>query len=125
MYHLMIQKKKFHGTLQMMKMVSEEKRLIEEEEADELYRDQESSSVSSQFVSSMLNPRSNADRPKSLEVNFSEFIQTNQFAEAVSNISGIVHQYMNQQMMEAVREAVQIQTDRLRDSYQRENDEFL
>nr|GFB27614.1 hypothetical protein [Tanacetum cinerariifolium] len=148
---------------------------------------QESSSVSSQFVSSMLNPRSDAgmesifatasspmaplqtstpimtpstiatittishapippttipsevlqnlptfdsvfcfeDRPKSLEVNFSEFIQTNQFAEAVSNISGILHQYMNQQMMEAVREAVQIQTDRLRDSYQRENDEFL
>nr|GFA08592.1 hypothetical protein [Tanacetum cinerariifolium] len=65
------------------------------------------------------------DRLKSLEVNFTEFIQTNQFAEAVSNISGIVHQYMNQQMTEAVREAVQIQTDRLRDSYQRENDQFL
>nr|GEY70773.1 hypothetical protein [Tanacetum cinerariifolium] len=32
---------------------------------------------------------------------------------------------MNQQMNEAVRVAVQIQTDRLRDSYQRENDEFL
>nr|GEZ07977.1 hypothetical protein [Tanacetum cinerariifolium] len=114
---------------------------------------QESSSVSSQFVSSMLNPTSDAgmesifatvssqmaplqtstpimtpstiatittishasitpttipskvlqnlptfdsvfcfeDRLKSLEVNFSKFIQTNQFAEAVSNISGIVH----------------------------------
>nr|GFB20849.1 hypothetical protein [Tanacetum cinerariifolium] len=34
--------------------VSEEQRLIEEEEADELYRDQESSSVSS-FVTRMLN----------------------------------------------------------------------
>nr|GFA30187.1 hypothetical protein [Tanacetum cinerariifolium] len=158
--------------------VSEEQRLIEEEEADELYRDvdinqgrglqlsadikdshvtltpvnldsqQESSSVSSQFVSNMLDPTSDAcmesifmtvsslmaplqtttpimtpstiatittishapippmtipsevlqnlptfdsvfcfeDRLKSLEVNFSEFIQTNQFAEAVSNI---------------------------------------
>nr|GEY15417.1 hypothetical protein [Tanacetum cinerariifolium] len=135
--------------------VSEEKRLIEEEEANELYRyvdinqgrglqlsadiedshvtlipvnpdgQQESSSVSSQFMSSMLNPTSDADRLKSLEVNFSEFIQTNQFAKAVSNIPGIVHQYMTQQMTEAVREAVQIQTDRLRDSYQRENDEFL
>nr|GFC44823.1 hypothetical protein [Tanacetum cinerariifolium] len=197
--------------------VSEEQRLIEEEEVDELYRDvdinqgrglqlsadiedshmtltpvnpdgqQESSSVSSQFVSSMLNPTSDAgmesifmtasspmsplqtstpimtpstiatittishapippttipsevlqnlptfdsvfrfeDRLKSLEVNFSEFIQTNPFAEAVSNIMGIVHQYMNKQMTEAIREAVQIQTDRLRDSYQRENDEFL
>nr|GEV28801.1 hypothetical protein [Tanacetum cinerariifolium] len=98
-------------------MVSEEQRLIEEEEADELYRDvdinqgrglqlsadikdshvtltlvnpdgqQESSSVSSQFVSNMLNPTSDTDKLKSLEVNFSEFIQTNQFAEAVSNIS--------------------------------------
>nr|GFC08358.1 hypothetical protein [Tanacetum cinerariifolium] len=33
--------------------------------------------------------------------------------------------YMDQQMKEAVREAVQIQTDRLQDSLQRENDEFL
>nr|GFC28935.1 hypothetical protein [Tanacetum cinerariifolium] len=32
---------------------------------------------------------------------------------------------MTQQMTEAVREAVQIQTDRLQDSLQRENDEFL
>nr|GEY46450.1 hypothetical protein [Tanacetum cinerariifolium] len=108
--------------------ISEEERIDEEEEADELYRDvdinqgrglqlsqdiedshmtltpvhpdgqQESSSVSSQFVTSMLNPTSDA---------------------------GIVHQYMNQQMNEAVRVAVQIQTDRLRDSYQRENNEFL
>nr|GEY17117.1 hypothetical protein [Tanacetum cinerariifolium] len=38
------------------------------------------------------------DRVKALEVNFSEFMQTNQFAEA---------------------------TDRLQDSFQRENDEFL
>nr|GEU68504.1 hypothetical protein [Tanacetum cinerariifolium] len=158
--------------------VSEKQRLIEEEKENELYRDidinqgrglqlsadfedshvtltpvnldgqQESSSVSSQFVSSMLNPTSDAgmesifvtasspmaplqtttpimtpstiatittishamippttipsevlqnlpvfdlvfrfeDRLKSLEVNFSEFIQTNQFVEAVSNI---------------------------------------
>nr|GFA43095.1 hypothetical protein [Tanacetum cinerariifolium] len=65
------------------------------------------------------------DRVKLLEVNFSEFMQTNQFAEAVSNISSIVHQYMTQQMTEAVREAVQIQTDQLQDSFQRENDEFL
>nr|GEZ26220.1 hypothetical protein [Tanacetum cinerariifolium] len=65
------------------------------------------------------------DRVKSLEVNFSKFMQTNQFAEAVSKIPDIVHQYMTQQMTEAVREAVQIQTDRLQDSFQRENDEFL
>nr|GEX99988.1 hypothetical protein [Tanacetum cinerariifolium] len=65
------------------------------------------------------------ERLKSLEANFSEYRQTNPFADAVSNISGIVQQYMNQQMNEAVRVTVQIQTDRLRDSYQRENDEFL
>nr|GFA59133.1 hypothetical protein [Tanacetum cinerariifolium] len=65
------------------------------------------------------------DRVKSLEVNFSEFMRTNQSPESVSNISGIVHQYMHQEMTEAVREAVQIQTDRLQDSLQRENDEFL
>nr|GEW38385.1 hypothetical protein [Tanacetum cinerariifolium] len=191
--------------------ISEEERIYEEEEADELYRDvdinqgrglklyqdaedshmtltpvypdgqQESSSASSQFVTSMLNPTSDAgmesifvtasspvahlqtsspimtpstiatittishapippttipsdvlqnlptfdsvfrfeDRLKSLEANFSEYIQTNSFVEAVSNISGIVHQYMNQQINEAVQVAVQIQTDGLRDSYQR------
>nr|GEX73389.1 hypothetical protein [Tanacetum cinerariifolium] len=65
------------------------------------------------------------DRLKSLEASFSEYKQTNPFAKAVSNILGIVYQYMNQQMTEAVRVAVQIQTNRLRDSYQRENDEFL
>nr|GFA81868.1 hypothetical protein [Tanacetum cinerariifolium] len=65
------------------------------------------------------------ERLKSLEANFSEYRQTNPFAEAVSNIPGIVHQYMNQQMNETVPVAVQIQTDRLRDSYQRENDELL
>nr|GEZ69112.1 hypothetical protein [Tanacetum cinerariifolium] len=100
---------------------------------------QESSSVSS-FVTSMLNPISDAvlqnlptfdsvfrfhERLKSLEASFSEYRQTNPFAEAFSNIPGIVHQYMNQQMHEAVRVAVQIRTDRLHDSYQKENDEFL
>nr|GEW37946.1 hypothetical protein [Tanacetum cinerariifolium] len=38
------------------------------------------------------------DRLKSLEAKFSEYRQTNPFAEAISAISGIVHQYMNQQM---------------------------
>nr|GEW60707.1 reverse transcriptase domain-containing protein [Tanacetum cinerariifolium] len=173
--------------------VSEEQRLIKKEEADELYRDvdinqgsglqlsqdiedsrvtltlvnpdgqQDSSSVSSYFVSSMLNPTSDACMesifatasspiaplqtptpimtpstiatittishapipPTSIPTNFSEYRQTNPFAEVVSNILGIVQQYMNHQLSEAVRVAVQIQTDRLRDSYQRENVEFL
>nr|GEZ31529.1 hypothetical protein [Tanacetum cinerariifolium] len=49
------------------------------------------------------------DRVKSLEVNFSEFMRTNQSPEAVSNIPGIVHQYMHQEMTEAVRQAVKSQ----------------
>nr|GFB98857.1 hypothetical protein [Tanacetum cinerariifolium] len=65
------------------------------------------------------------ERLRSLETSFSEYRQTNQFADAVSVIPGIVHQYMTQQMTKVVREAVQIQTDRLQDSLQRENDEFL
>nr|GEV81741.1 retrovirus-related Pol polyprotein from transposon TNT 1-94 [Tanacetum cinerariifolium] len=183
--------------------ISEEERLNEEEEAHELYQEvdinqgrglplsqdikdshvtitpvnpdgqQESSLVSSQFVTSMLNPTSDArmesifatasspvaplqtstpimtpstittistishapipptripsevlqnlptfdlefrfdDRLKSLEANFSEYIQTNLFTEVVSNIPCIVHQYMNQQMNEAVRVSVNAQLE--------------
>nr|GEY60769.1 hypothetical protein [Tanacetum cinerariifolium] len=61
---------------------------------------QESSSVSSQFMTGMLNPTSDAGMEST-------------FATASSL------------MNEAVRVAVQIQTDRLHDSYQRQNDEFL
>nr|GFC18534.1 hypothetical protein [Tanacetum cinerariifolium] len=175
--------------------LSEEARIQEEEEADELYRDvninqgrglqvtqnvedshvtltlvqpdgpQESSSVSS-FVTSMLNPTSDVgvesifmtasspivslqiptpimkpstiatittstdasippttipsiildnlptfnsafrfdERLRSLETTFSEYRQINLFVDAVSAILGIVHQYMTQQMTEAIRE---------------------
>nr|GEZ29192.1 hypothetical protein [Tanacetum cinerariifolium] len=95
-----------------------------------------SSSVSSQFVTSMLNPTpdagiesifettsqmdvqtltSVAPLPVSaptlipstiattLKANFSEFIQTNQFAGAVSSIPRIVQRYMDQWMDEAVK----------------------
>nr|GFC91138.1 hypothetical protein [Tanacetum cinerariifolium] len=65
------------------------------------------------------------ERLRLLETSFSEYRQTNQFADAVPAIPGIVHQYIDQQMKEAVREAVHIQTDQLYDSLQRENDEFL
>nr|GFC79431.1 hypothetical protein [Tanacetum cinerariifolium] len=58
------------------------------------------------------------ERLRLLETSFYEYRQTNQFADAVSAIPGIVHQYMDQQIKEAVREAVQIQTDRLQDSLQ-------
>nr|GEW96344.1 hypothetical protein [Tanacetum cinerariifolium] len=65
------------------------------------------------------------DRLRSLEVNFSEAMQTNQFTGAVSAILGIVHQYMDQRMNEAVKVTVQIQSGRLQDEAQRDNDVFL
>nr|GFB62697.1 hypothetical protein [Tanacetum cinerariifolium] len=43
------------------------------------------------------------ERLRSLETSFSEYRQTNPFADAVSAIPGIVQQYMTQQMTEAPR----------------------
>nr|GEY29742.1 hypothetical protein [Tanacetum cinerariifolium] len=65
------------------------------------------------------------NRLKTLEANFYEFMQTNQFAGAVSSIPGIVQRYMDQPMNKAVKVAVQIQSDQIRDEAQAENDEFL
>nr|GEW36129.1 protein FAR1-related sequence 5 [Tanacetum cinerariifolium] len=145
--------------------VSGEEGHVEEEEEDELYRDvninqgrglqmthkvkdshatltpinpdgqQQSSSVSSQFVTILSNIIQNLpnfgslfrfdDRLRSLEANFSEAMHTNQFASAVSAIPKIVQRFMDQQMNEAVNVAVQIQSDHLREEAQRENDKFL
>nr|GEW43620.1 reverse transcriptase domain-containing protein [Tanacetum cinerariifolium] len=172
--------------------VGGEERHVEEEEEYELYRD--ISSVSSQFVTTMLNPTLDVgmesifettsqldvqnptsvaplpmstptmtlftiatitttsqapilpttaprtiiqnlpnfgslfgfdNRLRTLEAKFSELMKKNQFARAISAIPGIVQQYMDQRMNEAVKVAVQIQSDRLSDEAQRENDEFL
>nr|GEV68961.1 hypothetical protein [Tanacetum cinerariifolium] len=64
-------------------------------------------------------------RLKTLEDNFSEFVQTNQFAGAISSILRIVQRYMDQRMSEAFKVAIQIQSDRLRDEAQTDNEEFL
>ncbi|GJZ75746.1 hypothetical protein Tco_0640211 [Tanacetum coccineum] len=48
------------------------------------------------------------NRLKALEDNFSEFKQTNQYAEALSSIPGIVDQYLANKMKEAVDVAVQL-----------------
>nr|GEX33301.1 hypothetical protein [Tanacetum cinerariifolium] len=111
-------------------------------------RQHQSSSVSSQFVTSMLNPSPDTcidslfksthrdllkfgslfgfdHHLKTLEANFSEFMQTNQFAKAVSSIPGIVDRYIDHRMNKAVKVAVQLQFDRLRDEAQAENEDFL
>ncbi|GJR50886.1 hypothetical protein Tco_1401407 [Tanacetum coccineum] len=47
-------------------------------------------------------------RIKTLENNFSEFNQTNQFAAAVSSIPGIIDAYLANKMHEAVKTVVQL-----------------
>nr|GEU40679.1 hypothetical protein [Tanacetum cinerariifolium] len=64
-------------------------------------------------------------RLRALEINFLEFMQTNQFAEAISLIPGIVDKYLDHRMDEAVKVDVQLQSDRLRDEAQAENEDFL
>ncbi|GJY35532.1 hypothetical protein Tco_0420910 [Tanacetum coccineum] len=107
---------------------------------------QQSSSISSGFVSNMVNPNQDTgvdvifghnaeatslvDIPvtaiaepsffaptNSLEDNFSEFKQTNQYAEALSSIPGIVDQYLANEMKEALDVAVQLKSDIKRQLY--------
>ncbi|GJX82918.1 hypothetical protein Tco_0332399 [Tanacetum coccineum] len=49
----------------------------------------------------------------------------NQFAEAVSSILGIVYQYLENKINDAVKTAVQLQSDRLREEAQAKNQEFI
>ncbi|GKD98555.1 hypothetical protein Tco_1382452, partial [Tanacetum coccineum] len=65
------------------------------------------------------------NRLKALENNFSEFKQTNQYAEALSSIPGIVDQYLENKVKEAVDVAVQLKSDRIREEAQAENQQFL
>nr|GFA82788.1 hypothetical protein [Tanacetum cinerariifolium] len=145
--------------------LSDDERIHEEEEAEDLYRDvdinqgrglqvsqniedshvtltpvhpdglQESSSVSS-FVTSMLNPISDTGVESIFTTASSSIVslQTPTPIMTPSTIATITTSrdapipptpIPSDQMTEAVREAVQIQTDRLQDSFQRENDEFL
>nr|GEU93532.1 hypothetical protein [Tanacetum cinerariifolium] len=130
-----------------------------EDDDKELYRDvninlegrdvqmTDSLFVSSQFVTSMLNPNPDTrinslfesthrvDAPISTVV--VPLLVTaptipppsipimSQFAGAVSSISGIIDRYINHQMNEAIKVAVQIQSDRLRYEAQAEDEYFL
>nr|GEV97526.1 hypothetical protein [Tanacetum cinerariifolium] len=64
-------------------------------------------------------------RLKTLKANFSEFLQTNQFARAIFSIPKIVERYMDQRMNEEIKVAIQIQSDRLQDEAQAKNEKFL
>nr|GEU52870.1 hypothetical protein [Tanacetum cinerariifolium] len=65
------------------------------------------------------------DRVNTLEDNFLEFKQTNPFDEALSSIPGIVDSYLANKMNEAVKTAVQLQWDRLRDEAQAKKEAFI
>ncbi|GJT25217.1 hypothetical protein Tco_0895154 [Tanacetum coccineum] len=64
-------------------------------------------------------------RVSTLESKMSEFKQTNQFAEALSSIMGIVDTYLASKMKEATDVAIQLQTNKLREEAQADNQEFL
>ncbi|GKC74535.1 hypothetical protein Tco_1120418, partial [Tanacetum coccineum] len=64
-------------------------------------------------------------RLNTLETDFFKFKQTNQFAAAVSLIHGIFDAYLANKMHEAVKIAIQLQSDRLRDKAQAENEDFI
>ncbi|GJR15840.1 hypothetical protein Tco_0798492 [Tanacetum coccineum] len=65
------------------------------------------------------------DRVKSLEDDFSKFKQINLFVKAVSLIPGIVDKYLANKMNKAVKAAVQLQSDRLREEAHAENEDFI
>ncbi|GKB43320.1 hypothetical protein Tco_0888262 [Tanacetum coccineum] len=164
----------------------EEEATHEEDEANELYRDetedthviltapinpkgqQQSSSVSSGFISNMLNHRPdtginlifNLNTKATLLIDVlvttivepplvsattlpppptplithmqqtpvptpTTFKKTNQFAKAVSSIPGIVDAYLANKMNDAIKTAVQLQSDRLRDEAQAQVSKIL
>ncbi|GJV43859.1 hypothetical protein Tco_1428395 [Tanacetum coccineum] len=65
------------------------------------------------------------DRVKALEDDFLEFKQTNLFTKAVSLIPGIIDKYLANQMNEVVKASVQLQSDKLREEAQAENENFI
>ncbi|GKB60601.1 hypothetical protein Tco_0916787 [Tanacetum coccineum] len=64
-------------------------------------------------------------RLKTLETDFFEFKQTNQFVATVSLIPDIIDAYLANKMHEAIKIAVQLQSDRLRDEAQAKNEDFI
>ncbi|GJY77435.1 hypothetical protein Tco_0482551 [Tanacetum coccineum] len=64
-------------------------------------------------------------RLKTLENNFSEFNQMNQFAAIVSLIPSIIDAYLANKMHEVIKTVVQLQSKRFRDEAQAKNADFL
>nr|GEW76549.1 retrovirus-related Pol polyprotein from transposon TNT 1-94 [Tanacetum cinerariifolium] len=103
---------------------------------------QQSSSVSSRFISKMpnLNPDTSVDSILNLNIESTSLVdvhsqifgrrllriqKTNLFTEAVSSIPNIVDKYLANQMNEAIKAAVQLQSDRHRYEAKTKNEEFI
>nr|GEU37715.1 hypothetical protein [Tanacetum cinerariifolium] len=65
------------------------------------------------------------DKVKASEDDFSEFKQTNLFAESVSSILDIVDVYLANKMNEPIKTVVQPQSDRFKDETQAKNEDFI
>ncbi|GJY13190.1 hypothetical protein Tco_0382499 [Tanacetum coccineum] len=64
-------------------------------------------------------------RVSALETKMSEFKQTNQFSEVVFSILAIVDNYLASKLKDVVDMAIQLQSNKLREETQAENEEFL
>ncbi|GJT74518.1 hypothetical protein Tco_1041243 [Tanacetum coccineum] len=64
-------------------------------------------------------------RISSLKIELSELKQTNKFVETVSSIPGIVDNYLDSKMKEAIDVAVQLKSNKLREEAQAENQDFI
>nr|GEV35704.1 retrovirus-related Pol polyprotein from transposon TNT 1-94 [Tanacetum cinerariifolium] len=86
---------------------------------------QQSSSVSSQFVTSMLNPTPDAGMESIFETTSQMVVHTPTSVAPLPISEHSPTRYMDQRMNETVNVSVQLQSDRLRKDAQKENDEFL
>nr|GEW44752.1 hypothetical protein [Tanacetum cinerariifolium] len=96
-----------------------------DDEDDDGQDDDDEQTESDNDGDDFVHPKLSIDNVKALEDDFLEFKQTNLFAEAVSSIPGIVDKYLANQMYEAVKTVVQLQSDRLRDEAKAENEDFI
>ncbi|GKC69996.1 hypothetical protein Tco_1115879 [Tanacetum coccineum] len=93
---------------------------------------QQSSSVSSSFISNMLNPSPNTGIDSIFNLNTESTSLVDVLVMAIVeppllsfSIPGIIDAYLANKMHEAVKTAVQLQSERLRDEAQTENADFI
>ncbi|GJT33094.1 retrovirus-related pol polyprotein from transposon TNT 1-94 [Tanacetum coccineum] len=102
----------------------------EEDEANELYRDMNETENTHMILTAPINPEGQhrvlmCPLASCLTCSTLDHIQqTNQFAEAVSSFLGIVDAYLANKINEAVKTAVQLQSNKLRDEPLAENKAF-